>query len=71
MKEREPIDISEMDKKRWEGHHSICQTLRDIYHMTDNEDLRLKCRVAMAMTKAMNKKLKSYKAMEVSDGNRS
>lgn len=60
LKEREPAPLSEMDKGRWEGHHSICQTIRDIYHLTDNEELKLKCRVAMAMTKAMHEKLKWY-----------
>jgi hypothetical protein len=54
----------EMDRKRWEGHHSICQTLRDIYHLTDNPDVRLKCRLAVAMAKAMNEKLKWYKAKQ-------
>ena len=62
---REPIRESYMDMKRFEGHHSICQTLRDIYHMTDDEKLKLKCRVAMAMTKAMHEKLKKYKQMEM------
>ena len=57
---REPASLWEMDRSRWEGHHSICQTIRDIYHLTDNEELKLKCRVAMAMTKAMNKKLQEY-----------
>ena len=65
FREREPIDVSEMDKKRWEGHHSICQTIRDIYHLTNDPDLKLKCRVVMAMTKAMHEKLKTYKDMEV------
>jgi len=65
LKEREPIDVREMDMKRWEGHRSICQTIRDIYHLTNNEELKLKCRVAMAMTKAMHEKLKEYRAMEV------
>lgn len=64
LKEREPSPLWEMDKKRWEGHHSICQTIRDIYHMTDNEEMKLKCRVAMAMTKAMHEKLKWYKAKQ-------
>lgn len=69
FREREPIDIQEMDKSRWEGHHSICQTLRDIYHMTENGEIQLKARVAMAMTKAMHEKLKSYKAMEAQNVN--
>lgn len=67
----ELTDKADMNKKRYEGHHSVCQTLRDIYHMTDDKDIRLKCRLAMAMTKAMNEKLKAYKAKEESNGNRS
>ena len=61
----EPINISEMDRKRWEGHHSVCQTIRDIYHLTDNSEIRLKCRLAMSMTKSMHERLKWYKAKEV------
>jgi hypothetical protein len=64
LPKREPAPLQEMDKARWEGHHSICQTLRDIYHMTDDVQLKLKCREAMAMTKAMHLKLKQYKAMD-------
>jgi len=56
-----PVAESEMDRSRWEGHHSVCQTLRDIYHLTDNSEIKLKCRLAMAMTKAMHEKLKEYK----------
>ena len=64
LPKREPAPLHEMDKTRWEGHHSICQTIRDIYHMTDKEDLKMACRVAMAMTKAMHEKLKWYKAKD-------
>jgi hypothetical protein len=63
LPKREPAPESEMDKERWEGHHSICQTIRDIYHITDDGELKLKCRVAMAMTKAMHEKLKKYKQL--------
>ncbi len=64
LPKRPPAPLEEMDKSRWEGHHSICQYLRDIYHMTEDEELRLKCREAMAMTKAMHERLKKYKGME-------
>lgn len=62
-----PVELAsaeEMDIKRWEGHHTICQTLRDIYHITDNQEVKLKCRLAVAMAKAMNEKLKWYKHQE-------
>ncbi len=61
LRGREPAPEWEMDKRRWEGHHSVCQMIRDIYHMTDSEQMKFRCRVAMAMTKAMNEKLKWYK----------
>jgi len=57
---RSPVPESEMDRTIYDGHHSVCQMLRDIYHLTDNPDAKLKCRIAMAMTKAMNDKLKWY-----------
>lgn len=63
-KHHEPIDISEMDRTRYDGHHSICQTLRDIYHLTDDESIRLKARVAMSMAKSMHNRLKKYKEAE-------
>ncbi len=62
-KRRAPVSESEMDITRWEGHHSVCQTIRDIYHLTDNSEAKMKCRLAMAMTKAMHERLKAYKAI--------
>ena len=61
---REPVPESEMDRSRYEGHHSICQTLRDMYHETTDENIRLKLRLCMSMAKAMNKKLQEYKHKE-------
>jgi hypothetical protein len=62
-KRREPVSEKEMLKDRYEGHHTVCQTLRDIYALTENEDIKYKCRLAMAMCKAMHKRLKKYKKM--------
>lgn len=56
-----PVPVELMDVTRYEGHFSICQKLRDIYHMTDDEEIKLTCRIAMAMAKAMQNKLKKYK----------
>lgn len=63
-KRREPVPESKMLKTKYEGHHTICQTLRDIYHLTENEEIRYKCRVAVAMAKAMQDKLKEYRATQ-------
>lgn len=59
-KRHDPVSEDEMDRTRWEGHHTICQTLRDMYHMTDDPYIKLKLRLAMAMAKAMHEKLKWY-----------
>lgn len=56
-----PVSEKYMHKERWEGHNSICQYLRDIYNMTNNAEIKMKCRVGVAMTKAMHEKLKEYK----------
>lgn len=60
-KRHEPISEEKMLRERWEGHHTICQFLRDIYTMTNNPEIKMKCRVAMNMAKSMHKKLKKYK----------
>jgi len=60
-KRHEPIDLREMKKTRWDGHHSICQMLRDIYNISDNEDVKYKSRIAMSMAKSMHERLKKYK----------
>jgi hypothetical protein len=63
-----PVSEEVMENTRYEGHHSICQTLRDIYKLTDNEDIKLKCRIATAMAKSMHLKLKYYREKELKHG---
>lgn len=41
---------------------TICQRLRDLYHMTDDPEIKLGLRVCVNMAKAMNRKLQEYKA---------
>ena len=60
-KRHDPVPESEMDMSRWQGHHSICQMLRDMYHETNDENIKLKCRICMSMAKSMNKRLQYYK----------
>lgn len=57
----EPVSVDMMLKKRYHGHFTICEKLREIYLLTDNEEIRLKCRIAMAMSKSMHERLKKYK----------
>ena len=61
---RSPVPESEMDRGRYHGHHTICQTLRDMYQLMDNEELKLMCRLCMAYAKAMNEKLQYYRHLQ-------
>lgn len=64
-KQHEPVTERVMLKQRYAGHHTICQTLRDIYVDVDDEDVKLKLRVAMSMAKSMHERLKVYAQKEV------
>lgn len=57
----EPVSDRKMRRQRYKGHNTICQVLRDIYEMTYDERIRVKCREGMAYAKRMHKKLKEYK----------
>ena len=64
-KHREPVSEKEMEFDRYEGHHTICQTLREIYHMTDDPEIRIKLRLCVSFAKAMHKRLKEYKRASI------
>jgi hypothetical protein len=55
-----PIHTKIIEDKTYHGHFSVCQKLRDIYMSTDNENIKMDARLAMAMTKRMHDKLKWY-----------
>ena len=61
----DPVPISLMLKQRYHGHNSICEKLREIYMATEDEEIKMKCRIAMAMSKKMHERLKWYKAKEI------
>jgi len=61
----DPVPVELMNESRYDGHFSICQKLRDIYRMTDDEEIKLNCRIAMAMAKSMQNKLKYYKDKQI------
>ena len=58
-----PATDEEMAFSRYAGHHTICQTLREIWSGCEDPELKLKCRLVVSMAKAMVEKLKSYRAM--------
>lgn len=55
----EPCDIRLMDKEWPEV--TICEMLRQIFRATENEEIRLKARIAVTMAKKMDSKLREYK----------
>ena len=66
MRKHKPVSIRKIEKTRYQGHHTICQFLRDIYSITDNEEIKMKCRVGMSMAKSMHERLKKYR--KIMDG---
>lgn len=56
--------LHEMEKERWNGHYTICQKLRDMYHAVEDPNLKMECRIMMAMAKKMHERLKYYKQKE-------
>jgi hypothetical protein len=63
MRKHKPVSIKKIEKTRYQGHHTICQFLRDIYAITKNEEIRMKCRIGMSMAKSMHERLKKYRKM--------
>jgi len=42
--------------------NTICNVLRNIYHLSDNAEVKLQARIAVTMAKKMDKKLREYKS---------
>jgi len=63
IRKHKPSSIKKIENPRYKGHHTICQFLRDIYALTDDEEIRLKCRIGLSMTKSMHERLKKYRKM--------
>lgn len=68
MRIHEPVSEEKMMDGNHIGEHSICQTLRNIFALSDNlkanrDHIKLQVRIAMSMAKSMNRKLKEYKRL--------
>ena len=59
LRKHEPIDESIMNEKS--EINTICETLRQIYHLTEDAEIKLLCRTATSMAKAMSRRLRHYK----------
>jgi hypothetical protein len=50
-----------MYRERLHGYNTICSTIRDVFLLSTDEQVKLKCRVAMRMAKSMYNKMKENK----------
>ena len=57
----EPANIQDMKKRRYENHNTICQKIREVYALTSDEEIKLRCRIMLNMAKKMHERLKKYK----------
>lgn len=55
----EPFPVHKMDSKKGTG--TVCEVLRDIYHATEDDEIKYMSRVATSMCKAMARRLEEYK----------
>ena len=51
----------DMRTQKFKDNYTLCQTLRDIYAITKRKRIKEKCRIAMTMAKAMDRRLHEYK----------
>ncbi len=63
----EPASISKIENVRYLGHNTICEKIRKVYSLTDNEEIKYICREMLTMSKKMHERLKKYKS-ETSSG---
>ena len=56
-----PVPEDAMVRAKFDGDHTICQKLREIYQLSDNEQVKLNSRIAMSMAKSLIKTIKKYK----------
>lgn len=57
----EPASEKEMLADPHPGHHTICQTLRDMYVKEEDEATKTQLRLVWAFAKKMHHKLKEYR----------
>lgn len=64
-----PADDSEMKRIRYLQHHTICEKLREIWRETEDPNIKMKAKEAMAMAKRMNEMLKKFREYRESGEN--
>ena len=56
-----PVTEKEMFKEEHPGHHTICQTIRDTYRLTEDAKIKENLLLIYAFGKRMHKKLQGYR----------
>jgi len=56
-----PVTEKQLFDDEYPGHHTICQTIRDTYRLTDDEKVKENLRLIFAFGKRMHNKLKEYR----------
>ena len=59
IKHSDGLANDRMMNRKQEG--TFCQIARDIFHLTENEEIKLKCRMMIRAAKRVDKQLKLYK----------
>lgn len=59
LRKHDPVSVEVMEQES--DICTICETLRQIYHKTNDKEIRRLCRVATSMAKSMSKRLRHYK----------
>jgi uncharacterized protein YehS (DUF1456 family) len=68
FKKHKPCPIEKMNAVG--ANNTICELLRQTYHLTDNDMIRINLRIAITMAKKMGEKLREYRRKEdIRNGN--
>ena len=62
LREFKPVGMKMMRRNRSQP-DTFCQVMRDIFNATDNEEIKLKCRLLVSYAKSIDKKLKNYRSI--------
>ncbi len=63
-----PYPLKEMESCRGWGRDNLCATIHNIYMMSDDQEIKYWCRMAVKMTKNMAFALMDYRQMLIENG---
>ena len=60
--------IKALETKKFKGDNTICQTLREIYQLSEDDKIKLLCRRTMMIAKSITKRASAYKKIAKKNG---